>query len=224
MYLVIAILATLAALYQNSILLLFGLKEGAIFYAPLRFGLFLLVEAVVIWGGCIAIRMGIQGARRRAIAMAVTALSVIVACELVMPDSAFKWDYRISQKTDVLKQITVAGTQFERLPDGGFVLTYTLKFPRDAHYLTFPAYVGKPDLGFFGKYDDAKSPDYYDENYTFAAGKPYDFTVAFPEARSINYKKDKAHIDICDSKNYDMACHTIDIDVQGAENAPVRGR
>ena len=222
MYLVIAILASFAALYQNSIVLAFGLKEGAIFYAPLRFGLLLLVEGAVIWGGCLAIRVFMQGPRRRAVAMAIIALGIIGACELVMPDSAFKWDHRISAKHDVLKQIEVAGTQFERLPEGGFVMTYTLKFPKDAHYLTFPAYLGKPEWELSGKYDAAKSPEYYNEDYTFTAGKPYEFAVAFPNAR--DYKKDKAHIDICDSKNYDMACHTIDIDVRGAENAAVRSK
>jgi hypothetical protein len=221
---VIAILATLVSFYQNSVMLAFGFKEGAIFAAPLVFALFLVVELVVIWSAFFVLWKFVKRKGLRALLMALVSVVIIGACEMVMHDSAFKWDYRDNEKTAVLKQITVEGTKFEKLPEGGFVMTYTLKFPKDAHYLTFPAYFGKPENNIFGQYDYADTPQYYDESYVFSAGKPYDFIVKFPAAKFFNAKEDKAHIQICDGKGYDMSCHTIDIGVEGAANAPVRAK
>jgi hypothetical protein len=220
----IALLASFVSLYQNKVMLMFGLKEGAIFFAPFRFGLFFFVELGVIWISLVALMALIKNKNRRALLMLLVSVGIIGACETVMPDSTLKWDHRDHEKTSVLRQITVEATKFEKLPEGGFVMTYTLKFPKDAHYLTFPAYVGRPDLNLFGKYDYAETPEYYDETYVFTAGKPYDFIVKFPGATNISYKNDKAHIQICDGKGYDMSCHTIQIGVEGAENAPVRAK
>jgi hypothetical protein len=188
------------------------------------FALFLVIELVVIWGAFFMLLAFVRRKGRRALLMLLVSVGVIGACETVMQESAFKWDYRNNQKIAVLKQITVEATRFEKLPEGGFVMTYTLKFPKDAHYLTFPAYFGKPDNNISGDYDYAGTPEYYDETYVFTAGKPYEFVVKFPAAKNISYKKDKAHIQICDSKEYDMSCHTIAIGVEGAENAPVRAK
>jgi hypothetical protein len=226
---IIALLATFVAIYQNSVMLAFGFKEGAIYAAPLVFGLFLAIEFAVIWVAFFILWAFIKRKGLRAALMALVAVGVIGACELVMKDnSAFAWAYRNHEKTAVLKQIKVEATTFEKRPEGGFALTYTLKFPKDGHYLTFPAYLGKPDPSLygwttFGKYEDGAHPEYYDENYMFKAGQPYDFTVTFPAAPG-NDKQGKAHIQICDSKGYDMSCHTIDISVEGAENAPAEAK
>jgi hypothetical protein len=55
----------------------------------------------------------------------------------------------------------------------------------------------------------------YDETYIFEAGKPYSFTVVFDTAgRHIDYSNEAAHIDICDGKDYFMACRIFAFGLQ----------
>ena len=209
---IIALIASFVSLYQNKVMLLFGLKEGAIFYAPFRFGLFFFVEQTVIWAGLFGLSFAVASRKRRALMMLLVSVGIIGACETVMADSTFKWDYRDHMKTAVLKQITVDSTRVEKLAEGGFKLTYALKFPKDGHYLTFPAYFETPIMHNSGKYEG----DDYEEAYTFMAGKPYAFVVRFPDATA---NRGTAYITICDSKDYDMSCHQIPIKVRDIEQA-----
>jgi hypothetical protein len=112
------------------------------------------------------------------------------------------------------------GTSLEPLTSdqggGRFALTYTLKFPKTAHYLTFPAYLGPPNNRVFGDYFTKAHPEYHDENYIFDGGKPYSFTVVFDtEGYSLDFSREKANIDICDSEDYFMVCRIISIGLEG---------
>jgi hypothetical protein len=93
-------------------------------------------------------------------------------------------------------------------------LTYTLRFPKSGHYLTFPAYLGEGENRVFGDYITSDHPEYFDEGHVFDAGAPYRFTVVFPtKAQQFNADTDKAVIDICDGKDYFMACRSIPVDL-----------
>jgi hypothetical protein len=70
----------------------------------------------------------------------------------------------------------------------------------------------------FGDYFTKAHPKYYDEKYIFDGGKPYSFTVVFDTTgRSWDFSREKANIDICDSKDYSMSCRIIGI---GLDSVP----
>ncbi|MGA3328954.1 MAG: hypothetical protein ABSF45_31270, partial [Terriglobia bacterium] len=101
-----------------------------------------------------------------------------------------------------------------------FALTYTLKFPKTGHYLTFPASIGPWGNQVDGHYFTKEHPEYHDENYVFEAGTPYSFTVVFDtEGRKFDFTREKANLSICTSKDYFMACRIIAIGLEGVPAA-----
>jgi hypothetical protein len=63
-------------------------------------------------------------------------------------------------------------------------------------------------------------PEYHDEGYFFDAGKPYSFTVVFDtEGKPFDFSREKANVDICDGKDYFMACRIIGIALDGVPAA-----
>jgi hypothetical protein len=217
---IIALTATVLAFIQNMVMFSFGLKELAIFSFPLSFTGICLAEIISIWAGYFCVRKFLQA--RRSLALAGWVIIVLGAAELALPVSSFSmWTQQV-QKKRALNQIEHVGTSVESLASDRngirFALTYTLKFPRTAHYLTFPASLGPQGNPVFGHYFTKVHPEYYDESYVFDAGKPYSFTVVFDtEGRQFAFSREKANIDICDSKDYFMACRIITI---GLEDVP----
>jgi hypothetical protein len=196
----------------------FGLKEQAIFSAPLPFIGIFLAEIVSIWAGYFCVRKFFR--RGRTVTLAAWAVVVLSAAEIALPMSYLTTSVQHLKRENVLNQIEYMGTVVEpRASDqeaGKFALTYTLRFPKTAHYLTFPAYLGPENNRVFGDYDMRVHPEYYDENYVFDAGKPYSFTVAFDTGRRrFDFSREKANIDICDGKDYFMACRVIGIGLEG---------
>ena len=54
----------------------------------------------------------------------------------------------------------------------------------------------------------------------FEAGKAYGFTVVFDtQGKQFDFSQEKANIDICDGKDYFMACRTVGIDLKGVPAA-----
>jgi hypothetical protein len=138
---IIALIATVVAFIQNLVMFSFGMKELAIFSSPLSFAGILLAEVVAIWAGCYCARK-FPGHRRRLV-LAVWVIAVLGAAELALPTSTFATWIKQAQRKRALKRIELAGVSIEPLASdrGGkrFAVTYTLKFPKAAHYLTFPA-------------------------------------------------------------------------------------
>jgi len=196
----------------------FGLKEQAIFSAPLSFIGIFLAEVVSIWAGYFCVRKFFR--KRRTVTLAAWAVVVLSAAEIALPMSFLTTSVQRMKRENVLTRIEYVGTVVEpRSSDQGagkFALTYTLRFPKTAHYLTFPAYLGPDNDRVFGDYDMKAHPEYYDENYVFDAGKPYSFTVVFDTGgRRFDFSREKANIDICDGKDYFMACRIIGIGLEG---------
>lgn len=196
----------------------FGLKEQAIFSSPLSFMGIFLAEIVSIWAGYFCVRKFFR--KRRTVTLAAWAVVVLSAAEIALPVSYLKTSVQHLKRENVLNQIEYVGTAVEpRSSDQGvgkFALTYTLRFPKTAHYLTFPAYLGPDNNRVFGDYDTKAHPEYYDESYVFDAGKPYSFTVVFDiGGRPFDFSREKANIDICDGKDYFMACRVIGIKLDG---------
>lgn len=218
MMLVVAVAATILAFIQNLTLLAFGLKEMAITSWPLSFvGIFLL-EISLIWIAYFCVRKFAR--RRRWAVLAGCVILILGAAEAVLPVSTFTTFVQQYQRKRVLRQIELAGSSVKALSrdEGGvrFALTYTLRFPRTAHYLTFPAYLGPTGNRVFGNYNMKLNPEYYDEDYVFEAGKAYSFTVVFDtQGKQFDFSQEKANIDICDGKDYFMACRIIGIDLKG---------
>jgi len=149
---------------------------------------------------------------------------VLGSAEVALPVSSFTIWVQHEGRQRMLNRIELAGTSFEALASdrGGsrFALTYTLKFPKTAHYLTFPSSIGPPEKQVFGNYFIKEHPEYHDENYVFQAGRPYSFTVVFDtEGKKVDFSGEKANIDICDSKDYFMACRVIAIGLEGVPAA-----
>ena len=218
MMLVVAIAATILAFIQNLTMLAFGLKEMAITSSPLSFvGIFLL-EILLIWIAYFCVR---KFARRSQWAvLAGCVIFILGAAEAALPVSTFTTLGQRYKRERALRQIVLAGSSVKALSrdEGGvrFALTYTLRFPRRAHYLTFPAYLGPKGNRVFGNYDMKLNPEYYDEGYVFEAGKAYSFTVVFDtQGKQFDFSQEKANIDICDGKDYFMACRTVGIDLKG---------
>jgi hypothetical protein len=63
----------------------------------------------------------------------------------------------------------------------------------------------------FEDYITGEHPEYFDDDHVFEAGQPYRFTVVFPASTQPVPDADKAVIDICDGKDYFMACRSIPI-------------
>jgi hypothetical protein len=218
--LVIAIAATVLAFMQNMLMFLLGMKEMAISSSPLSFVRIFLGEIALIWTGYFAIRRIVRG--RRALVLTAWTVVVLGAAEPMLPVSYFTIMIQHAKRKQVLDQIEQSAGTIEALSsDRGstrFALTYVLRFPKTGHYLTFPAYIGSKDNRVFGNYFMKIHPEYYDENYVFDAGKLYSFTVVFDtEGKSFNFSRERADIDICDGKDYFMACRIIEM---GLEDVP----
>ena len=219
---IVALIATVVAFIQNMVMFRFGMKELAIFSFPLSFvGVFLL-EVIAIWTGYFCARKLLR--IRRALALVVWVVVVLGVAELTLPMSYFSSWVQHAKRENVLNQIKQVGISVEPLASnrGGrrFALTYTLMFPKTTHYLTFPAYLGPQNNRVFGDYFTKVHPEYYDETHVFEAGKPYSFTVVFDtEGKQFDFTKEKAKIDICDSKDYFMACRIIGIGLEGGSAA-----
>src|SRR5208282_5094295 len=146
------------------------------------------------------------------------------AAEVALPGSFFTIGIQYAGRNLLLKRIELAGTSFEALASdrGGsrFAVTYTLKFPKTGHYLTFPASIGPWENQVSGNYFTKEHPEYHDENYVFEPGRPYSFTVVFDtEGKKVDFSTEKANIDICTSKDYFMACRVIAIGLGGVPAA-----
>ena len=219
--LIVAGTATLVAFLQNTVMLAFGLKEMAIFSFPLSFLGIFLAEILSIWVGCFCAWRFLT--KRRVLALTAWVVLTLGTAELALPASYFSTWVRHARRESVLNRIELGGSSIEALASdrGGqrFALTYTLSFPKTGHYLTFPAYLGPPEKQVFGDYFTKVHPEYYEDDYVFEAGKLYSFTVVFDSGgKPIDFSREKANIDICDGKDYFMACRVIPI---GLEQVPV---
>lgn len=222
MMLLIAILATVLAFIQNLLMFAFGMKEMGIASFPLAFTGIFLLEIASIWVAYFCLRRFLR--RNRELALAGCAILIMGAAEFALPASFFTTFIRQAEKRYLLQRIQEVGTSIESLSsdDGGsrFALTYTLRFPKTGHYLTFPASLGPEGNQVFGNYFTKVHPEYYDENYVYEAGKPYSFTVVFDtQGKTFDFSEEKANIDICDSKEYFMACRTISVGLNGVPAA-----
>jgi hypothetical protein len=218
----IALIATVLAFVQNMIMFGFGMKEGAIFSSPLSFTWICLTEIEAIWMGYFCASKFLR--RGRIIVLAGWVVIVLAGAELVLPVSYFTNWVQHAMRENVLNHIELVGTSIEPLKsdqsDQRFSLTYTLRFPRTAPYLTFPAYVGPQNNRVFGEYDTKLHPEYYNEDHVFEVGKPYSFTVTFDvSGKQFDFSKEKVNIDICDGRDYFMACRIIAISIN---NLPTR--
>ena len=216
--LAIAIVATILAFIQNLVMFLFGMKEMAIAAFPLGFTWIFLLEIAAIWVAFFFVRRIAR--RNRELVMAGCAILILGAAEAALPASFFTKLIQHVGKEVVLQNIRQAGTSIEPLSsdEGGirFALTYTLKFPRTGHYLTYPAFLGPEENNIPGNYFTKVHPEYHDEQYVFDAGKPYSFTVVFDtRGKPIDLSKAKANICICDGKDYFMVCRNIQIGLDG---------
>jgi hypothetical protein len=222
MMLVIAILATLLALIQNLIMFAGGMKENAIYSSPFFFTGIFLLEIALIWVAFFCVRKFVR--QKRELVLAGCAILTLGVAEFALPASFFTILIQHAERKYVLNRIRHVGTSIEPLSsdDGGtrFALTYTLTFPKTRPYLTYPATVGPEDNQVFGYYFHKLHPEYDDEKYVYEAGKPYSFTVVLDtKGKTFDFSKEKAHIDICDSKDYFMACRIINIGLEGAPAA-----
>jgi hypothetical protein len=220
--LAIALIAILLAVTQNILMFAFGFKESAIVSSPLSFGGIFLAELFSIGGGYFWVSRCVR--RRRRLVLAAWMIAVLGAAELELPVSSFGTLLQHSKRERVLNRIERVKTEIEPLASdrGGtrFALTYTLKFPQTARYLTFPAWLGPPADRLFGDYFMKVHPEYYDENHVFEAGAPYSFTVVFDTGgRQFDFARETANIDICDGKDYFMACRIIAIPLEGVPAA-----
>ena len=219
---IIALIATVLAFIQNLVMFGFGMKERAIYSAPLFFIGIFLGEIVAIWTGYFCARKFLR--RRRVLALAAWVILVLGAAEVALPGSFFTIGIQYAGRQLVLNRIKVAGTSFEALASdrGGsrFALTYILKFPQAGHYLTYPAMIGPYENHVDGNYFTKLHPEYHDENYVFEPGRPYSFTVVFDtEGKKVDYSTEKANIDVCTGKDYFMACRVIAIGLEGVPAA-----
>jgi hypothetical protein len=222
MMLVVAVAATILAFIQNSAMFAFGVKEMAITSWPLSFAGIFLLEILLIWIAYFCVRKFAR--RSRWAVLAVCVILILGAAEVALPVSTFTTYVQQYKRERVLRQIELAGCSVKALSrdEGGvrFALTYTLRFPRTAHYLTFPAYLGPKGNRVFGNYNMKLNPEYYDEDYVFEGGKAYSFTVVFDtQGKQFDFSKEKANIDICDGKDYFMVCRIIGIDLKGVPAA-----
>jgi hypothetical protein len=222
MMLAIALAATFLLCLQNKPMFLLGMKELAIFSFPFSFAGIFLLQLVAIWVTYFLLRK--RTIRHREFAFAGIAVLTLAAGELVLPASYFKDHIRHARREKALNQIEVVGHSIEplRSDQGGtrFALNYTLRFPRTAHYLTYPAWLGQSHNGVYGNYFSKIHPEYLDETYTFDAAKPYSFTVVFDtKGKPVDFSRELANIDICDGKDYYMTCRIISFPLQDVPTA-----
>jgi hypothetical protein len=222
MMLVIAVVASILAFIQNSLMFAFGMKEMAITSFPLSFTGIFLLEIASIWVAYLCLRKFLR--RNRELVFAGCMLLILGAAEFALPASFFSILIRQAERKYLLQRIQELGTSIEPLSSdhGGvrFALTYALQFPKTGHYLTFPASIGPEGNQVFGNYFTKVHPEYHDENYVFEAGKPYRFTVVFDtQGKTFDFSQEEAHIDICDSKDYFVACRIISIGLNGVPTA-----
>lgn len=211
---IIALIATALVFIQNLLMFGFGMKEMAIYSFPLFFVGIFLGEIAAIWTGYFCARRFLR--RRRVLALAAWVIVVLGSAEVALPGSFFTIGVQYAGRKLALNRIELAGTSLEALASdrGGsrFALTYTLKFPKTGHYLTYPASIGPWENQVSGNYFTKVHPEYHDENYVFEAGRPYTFTVVFDTAgKKVNFSTEKANISMCTSKDYFMACRVIPI-------------
>ena len=219
---IIALIASVLAFIQNLVMFVFGMKEMAIYSFPLSFIGIFLGEIAAIWTGYVCARRLLR--RRRALALAAGVIVVVGVAEVALPGSFFTIGVQYAGRQHMLNRIELAGTSFEALASdrGGsrFALNYTLKFPKTAHYLTYPASIGPWGNQVDGHYFIKEHPEYHDENYVFEAGRPYSFTVVFDTAgKKFNFARETANISMCTSKDYFMACRVIPIGLAGVPAA-----
>jgi hypothetical protein len=219
---IIALIATALVFIQNLLMFGFGMKERAIYSFPLFFIGIFLCEIAAIWTGYFCARRFLR--RRRVLALAAWVILVLGAAEVALPGSFFTIGVQYAGRQLTLNRIKLAGTSFEALASdrGGsrFALTYTLKFPKTGHYLTYPALIGPWENHVDGNYFTKKHPEYHDENYVFEPGRPYSFTVVFDtEGKKVDFATEKANIDICTGKGYFSACRVIAIGLEGVPAA-----
>ena len=217
MLIIIAIIVSILAFIQNAIMFFFGLKESAIFAFPLSFIGIFLAELFLIWSGFLVIRRFVQ-AWKGALFIA-WSLVILCIAESVLPASLFSNYFKHEQRQRVLNMIQVTGKSVEVLASQNevgsrFALKYSLQFPKTGHYLTFPADIESSTKSLvFAHYFLKIHPEYYEESFTFEPGRSYEFLVIFDSGSKIFDIGDKANIDICDGKDYFMACRVIKIDV-----------
>jgi hypothetical protein len=219
---IVALIATVLVFVQNLVMFGFGMKEMAIYSSPLFFTGIFLCEIAAIWTGYVCARRFLR--RRRLLALGAWVIVVLISAEVALPASFFRIWVQHEGRQRMLNRIELAGTSFEALASdrGGsrFALTYTLKFPKTGHYLTFPASIGPWENQVSGNYFTKEHPEYHDENYVFEAGRPYSFTVVFDtEGKKVDFSTEEASIDICTSKDYFMACRVIAIGLGGVPAA-----
>jgi hypothetical protein len=219
---IIALVATVLAFIQNIVIFSFGMKEGALSAFPLSFTWIFLSEIAAIWTGYFCARRFVR--RWGMLVLSAWVIAVLGSAELALPASFFTTLVQQAGRKHVLNGIELAGTSFEALAsDRGsirFALTYTLKFPKTSHYLTYPPWMGPPDNQVFGNYFRKDHPEYHDENYVFEAGRPYSFTVVFDtQGKKLDLTQEKANVDICAGKDYFMACRVIAIGLAGVPAA-----
>ena len=218
----IPLIGTVLALVQNLIVLTLGMKEGAIWYAPLGFGGVLLAECATLWAAYICTRRFMRS--RQALILAGSTLAILVFGEIALPISTFKVLAQKARRERGLDRIQRGDTRIEIQPSAPgrhrFALTYTLTFPKVGHYLTFPAYIGPPGNRIFGDYDMKSHPEYHDEAFVFDARKPYSFTVVFETGDTqFDFSREPANIDVCDGKDAFMACRIIPIHLDALRDA-----
>jgi hypothetical protein len=219
---IIALIASVLVFIQNLVMFGFGMKEMAIYSFPLSFIGIFLGEIAAIWTGYFCARRFLR--RRRVLALAAWVILVLGAAEVALPGSFFTIGVQYAGRQLALKRIELAGTSFEALASdrGGsrFALTYTLRFPKTGHYLTYPASIGPWENQVSGNYFTKVHPEYHDENYVFEPGRPYSFTVVFDtEGKKVDFSTEKANISMCTSKDYFMACRVIAIGLEGVPAA-----
>jgi hypothetical protein len=215
---IFAIIATVLAFVQNSIMFVFGFKEMAIFAFPLSFIGIFIAEVILIWTGAFFIRRFIK--TKREALFIVCSLIILGIAELILPVSYVSNYFKHVQRKSVLNRIELTGKSVEILASeheigSRFALKYSLQFPKTGHYLTFPAYIelnNKPRV--FGYYFRKLHSEYYDERFMFEPSKSYDFIVVFDSgSKRFDMAQKNANIQICDGKDYFMTCRTIKIEV-----------
>ena len=217
MILSIALAATFLLCLQNMPMFALGMKELAIFSFPFSFAGIFLLQLIAIWVTYFLLRK--MTIRHREFVFAAVALLTLAAGEVVLPAGYFKDHIRHARREKALDQIEVVGHSVEplRSDQGGtrFALNYTLRFPRAAHYLAYPAWLGESHNSIYGNYFSKIHPEYLDETYTFAPAKPYSFTVVFDTRdKRVDFSREQANIDICDGKDYYMTCRIIPFPLQ----------
>lgn len=198
-------------------MLALGMKELAIFSFPFSFAGVFLLQLIAIWMTYFLLRK--RTIRHREFVFAAVTLFTLVAGEVALPASYFKDHIRHAKREKALNQIEVIDHSIEplRSDQGGtrFALNYTLRFPRTAHYLTYPAWLGQSHTGIYGNYFSKIHPEYLDETFTFDPNKTYDFTVVFDTGdKHVDFSRERANIDICDGKDYYMTCRIIPFPLQ----------